>query len=351
MTQISHKTVATCVGDIALYTLTNAVGASVTLSSLGAGIVAAVVPDRDGTFADIVMGYDDLADYMADGPCAGKTAGRYANRIARGRFSLDGKAYRLNCNLGNHHLHGGAGGFQNRLWNSCVKDGSVVFSRRSPDGEEKYPGNLDVEVTYTFDDDCRLTIGYTAVTDAPTVVNLTNHTYFNLCGHAAPSALDHVLTLDASRMLETDSELVPTGRLTDLCDCPEMDFTEPKTLARDLHTTDSEPLRNGKGYDHCYAIAGYDGHSVVKAATLFEETTGRTLEIFSNQPGIQLYTGNWLDGSPRGKGGAVYHDYSCVAMECQGFPDAPNHPGFPSQRLDPGETYSRLIIYKFSTRK
>lgn len=328
-------------------TLINSLGASVVLSTVGAGIVSVNVPDRAGNMADVVLGYQNPADYMNDGPCAGKIPGRYANRIARGLFTLGGHEYHLAVNCGPNHLHGGPTGFQNRIWRVVRADeNSVEFAYTSADGEEGYPGRLDVTARYTWNDACELRLELSAVTDRNTVLNLTNHSYFNLAGHDSGSALDHLLQLNAHRWLPTDDSLVPSGELADVAGTP-MDFTAPKPLGRDIHA-DFDALRFGNGYDNCWAIDGFEsGHELRMAARLTDPKSGRTLEVITDQPGVQVYTGNWLTGSPLGKGGYEYKDYDAVAIECQDFPDAPNKPGFPKTGLHPGETYSRTIIFRF----
>ncbi len=334
--------------EVKYYILTNAVGASVMLSSLGAGIVGVWVPDRDGKLEDVVLGYRDHRSYMADGPCAGKVPGRFANRIALGRFTIDGKEYSLAINNGPNALHGGPTGFQNRVWDSRIAEGGngVEFSYRSADGEEGYPGNLDVKATYTWTDDNRLTLRLEAETDAPTVVNLTNHAYFNLDGENSGSVLDHELRLEASRYLPTDDTQIPTGELAPVAGTP-MDFTDFKPIGKDLGA-DFEPLKIGKGYDHCFAIDGYSKGTMRKAATLRSPRSGRTLEVSTTQPGVQVYTGNWLKGCPGSISGGAYDDYAGVALECQGFPDSPNKPSFPTSILRPGEKYAETIEFKFS---
>lgn len=332
-------------GVITLYTLTNSKGAVVKLSSLGAGIISVVVPDKNGEMADVALGYENVEDYMHDGPCAGKTPGRYANRIGKGRFSIDGVEYQLAVNNGPNHLHGGPEGFQNKLWDSQIIDGRVVFFRRSPDGEENYPGNLDVRVIYSWDDSCRLRIDYEAMTDSKTIVNLTNHTYFNLSGHGKGSVLGHTLWLNCSRYLPTDETLVPVGTMAPVAGTP-MDFTVEKALGSDINT-DFPALKYGKGYDNCWVVDGYEEKALKPVARLVDNESGRVLEISSTQPAAQVYTGNWLTGSPVGKDGVEYHDYDCVAIECQGMPDAPNKAAFPSQQLNPGEIYRHTIEFLF----
>lgn len=332
-------------GDITLLTIVNASGASVTLSTLGAGIVSVNVPDREGRMADVVLGYADPADYMADGPCAGKIPGRYANRIAKGRFSVGGREYQLAINNGPNALHGGPTGFQNRLWTvEKVEGDTVEFSYTSSDGEEGYPGQLKVTATYRWNDANELSLDLRAVTDSETVVNLTNHAYFNLGGHDSGSVLAHELWLGASRYLPTDDTLIPLGELSPVGGTP-MDFTVAKPLGRDIKA-DFPALNYGKGYDNCFVIDGADG-TLRDVARLTDPVSGRTLTVATTQPGVQVYTGNWLAGSPANKAGRSYHDYDGVAIECQNFPDAPNRPGFPPAVLRPGEEYHQTIVFRF----
>lgn len=323
--------------------LINKSGASVMLTERGAGIVSIVVPDRNGVMGDVVLGYRDEESYLADGPCAGKIPGRFANRIDGGRFTLDGKEYQLVKNNPGYQLHGGPDGFSNRLWKaSQISDTEAVLTLDSPDGDQGYPGNMHVEATYTWGEDNSLTLSIKATTDAPTIVNLTNHTYWNLDGEDSGSILDHVLKLNASRWLVTSEALIPTGELAPVEGTP-MDFRTAKPIGRDIKA-DFPALKYGKGYDNCWVLDGAPGLKL--AAELSSAASGRRLEIWTDQPAAQVYTGNWLDGSPVSKSGRPYRDYDGVAIECQGFPDAPNHPDFPSCVLRPGETYSRTIIFK-----
>lgn len=332
-------------GDITLLTIVNASGASVTLSTLGAGIVSVNVPDREGRMADVVLGYADPADYMADGPCAGKIPGRYANRIAKGRFTVGGREYQLAINNGPNALHGGPTGFQNRLWTvEKVEGDTVEFSYTSSDGEEGYPGQLKVTATYRWNDANELSLDLRAVTDSETVVNLTNHAYFNLGGHDSGSVLAHELWLGASRYLPTDDTLIPLGELSPVGGTP-MDFTVAKPLGRDIKA-DFPALNYGKGYDNCFVIDGADG-TLRDVARLADPVSGRILTVSTTQPGVQVYTGNWLAGSPANKAGRSYDDYDGVAIECQNFPDAPNRPGFPPAVLRPGEEYHQTIVFRF----
>ena len=323
--------------------LINKSGASVMLTERGAGIVSIVVPDRNGVMGDVVLGYRDEESYLADGPCAGKIPGRFANRIDGGRFTLDGKEYQLVKNNPGYQLHGGPDGFSNRLWKaSQISDTEVILTLDSPDGDQGYPGNMHVVATYTWGEDNSLTLSIKATTDAPTIVNLTNHTYWNLDGEDSGSILDHVLKLNASRWLATSEALIPTGELAPVEGTP-MDFRTEKPIGRDIKA-DFPALKYGKGYDNCWVLDGAPGLKL--AAELSSAVSGRRLEIWTDQPAAQVYTGNWLDGSPVSKSGRPYRDYDGVAIECQGFPDAPNHPGFPSCVLRPGETYLRTIIFK-----
>lgn len=346
--KIEKKTVASKYGDITVYTLTNIYGAKVMLSSLGAGIMSVEVPDADGNMANVALGYADPADYMADGPCAGKVPGRYANRIAGGHLTVDGHHYQLAVNNGPNALHGGPTGFQNRIWNSRTEGDTVVFYRTSPAGEENYPGTLQVEAAYTWDDSNVLSLDLTATTDAPTVVNLTNHCYWNLEGQNSGSVLDHKLYLAASRYLPTDDTLIPTGEMADVSDTP-MDFTESKAIGRDIKQP-FPALEYGKGYDNCWVIDGYCRGALKTVAILEAPGSGRVLQVATTQPAVQVYTGNWLAGSPVNAEGRSYNDYDGVAIECQGMPDAPNHPDFPSQQLYPGQLYNERIEFKFATK-
>ncbi|MBQ0115791.1 MAG: galactose mutarotase [Bacteroidales bacterium] len=345
--KIEQKTVATRVGDITIYTITNAAGCTVTLSTMGAGIIGITVPDANGKIEDVVLGYADPADYYADAPCCGKVPGRFANRIARGKFSLDGKEYQLAINNGVNHLHGGPEGFNNKNWQSCIEGESVLFTLNSPDGDENYPGNLEVKVRYTWSEDNALSIDFTATTDAKTVVNFTNHAYFNLKGEGSGDMLDHELQIFGSRYLPTDDTLIPTGEYAPVAGTP-MDFTTPKTIGRDIKQ-DFPALNYGKGYDNAWLIDGADG-SMRLSAILTCKSTGRVLEVSTNQVAQHVYTGNWLDGSPVAKCGRSYKDYEGVALECEDLPDAPNHENFPSTVLAPGETFSRKIVFTFKTK-
>ncbi len=334
--------------DIFLYRITNESGAYVELGSVGAGIVSIVVPDKEGKLADVVIGYDDPMSYFGDGPCAGKCPGRYANRIAKGHFTLDGKEYTLPVNNACNHLHGGPDGFQNQVWESRVEGEAVEFMYFSEDGEAGYPGNLKVVAHYEWSEDNELTLTFTAETDAPTVLNLTNHSYFNLDGEGSGTVLNHVLKLNASQYLPTDDTLIPTGEPEDVAGTP-MDFVNAKAIGRDIKA-DFPALNYGKGYDNCFVIDGVELGQLQTAAELYSPASGRCLEVITTQPGVQIYTGNWLEGCPAGKKGHIYHDYDAVAIECQHYPDSPNEPEFPSAVLRPGEVFEQAIIFAFSVK-
>lgn len=336
----------TAAGKVAVVTLTNAKGAHVVLTSIGAGIVSLEAPDRAGKMADVVLGYGNIADYLGDGPAAGKIPGRYANRIAAGRFTLDGKEYRLPVNNGPNCNHGGNEGFHNRNWKLLdATENSAVFEYVSPDGEAGFPGTLTATAAYKWTDDYELQLTLTATTDKATPVNLTNHAYWNLAGHNAGTMLNHKLKLYASHYLPTDPTLIPVGRLAEVGGTP-MDFRKPKAVGRDMRS-DFPALNYGKGYDNCWPIDGADG-TMRTAAVLFDEASGRKLEVVTDQPAAQVYGGNWLSDCPAGKDGAVYDDYDGIAIECQNYPDAPNKPQFPNSILRPGETYERHITFRLS---
>ena len=335
-----------CGKEIYLYTITNKSGAYVKLSSIGAGIVSIAVPDREGVLADVVIGYPDPMSYFADGPCAGKIPGRYANRIAKGRFTLDGVEYELPVNNGPNHLHGGPEGFQNKVWESRKRNGGVEMKYTSPDGEMGYPGTVTVVARYEWSEANELILTFSARSDAETVINLTNHAYFNLNGKG--NVLRHRLRLNADRYLPTDETLIPTGCVDKVAGTP-MDFRREKTLGKDIKK-DFPALVYGKGYDACWIINDYEPGQIQEAAELYSSTSGRTLKVSTTQPGIQVYTGNWLEGCPEGKRGRIYHDYDGVALECQHFPDSPNRPEFPSTVLKKGKTFHEAIIFAFGVR-
>lgn len=345
--KITKKTFPSPKGEITWYELTNAQGASVVLSTMGAGIVEVRVPDKDGKIENVALSYENAADYIADGPCLGKCPGRYANRIAKGHLEVDGKEYHLAINNGPNALHGGPEGFQNQNWEAEEIADGVKFTYNAKDGEENYPGNLTVTATYHWSDSNKLELDFHAESDADTVVNMTNHAYWNLDGADAGSIFNHEMKLKAANWLPTDETQIPTGEIAAVAATP-MDFTEFKKIGKDIKAN-FEALKIGKGYDHCWVIDGWKpGIMVENAVELKGENSGRKLTVSSDQPGVQVYTGNWLSGCPKNKSGRSYEDYEGVAIEMQGFPDAPNKPEFPSQLLKAGESYDRKIIFAFS---
>lgn len=337
-----------CEKEILKYRMTNASGAWVEVSSVGAGIVGVAVPDKDGKLTDVVLGYPKAESYFADGPCFGKVPGRFANRICKGKFTLDGKEYNLPVNNGPNHLHGGPEGFQNQVWDSRIDGEAVEFLYYSADGEMGYPGALKAVARYEWSEKNELQLTLTAECDAPTIVNLTNHVYFNLDGEGSGDIFGHLLQLNASEYLPTDDTLIPCGESEPVAGTP-MDFIVAKPLGRDIKQ-DFPALNYGKGYDACWVIDGSQRGQLQKAARLYSPVSGRLLEVTTTQPGIQVYTGNWLEGCPEGKCGRSYHDYEGVALECQNFPDAPNKPDYPSPVLRPGEKFEQAIIFAFSVK-
>ncbi|MCM1005771.1 MAG: galactose mutarotase [Prevotella sp.] len=335
-------------GEIRLVTLSNSRGMSVEVSSLGAGIVSVAVPDRAGNLDDVALGYANPADYLYDGPCAGKTPGRYANRIALGKFSIDGKEYQLAVNNGPNALHGGPEGFQNQLWDTELLPNGVRFTYHSKDGEEGYPGNLKAVVEYTLEEEFnRLNVSLYAETDKPTIVNMTNHTYWNLNGEDSGSVLDHEMQMKCSRYLPGSNSLIPTGEMASVADTP-MDFTKAHTLGRDIRA-DFPAINYAKGYDSSWVIDEWQpGKFIDNVVVISSPKSGRVLSIGTDQPAAHVYTGNWLEGSPKSKSGRPYRDYDGVAVEMQGMPDAPNKPEFPSQVLRPDEEYRRHITFTFT---
>ena len=333
-------------GDpVVIYTMRNSKGYEVELCNMGAAIVSIHVPDREGNVGDVALGYENRMDYVTEGPCMGKVPGRYANRIAKGRFTLDDKEYRLTVNKEPNHIHGGPTGFHKSIWEGRVEENRVVFAIDSPDGQEGYPSDLYVEAVYDWDDDNRLELTLLAQTNGATIINLTNHAYFNLAGAGNCDIKGHTLRINASHFLPTDRTLIPTGELRSVEGTP-MDFRTAKAIGRDIDA-DYEPLIYGSGYDNCWPIDGWEEGVIREAALLTDPTSGRTMRVLTDQPSVQVYTANHLGGCPLGKGGKVYDDYAGVAIECQGYPDAPNKPHFPSQVLRKGERYERHIIFEF----
>ncbi len=329
-----------------LYVLTNG-KLTVKVITYGAIITEILTPDRDGKIGDVVLGFDDLKSYTAGHPFFGAIAGRVANRIAKGEFTLDGKEYKLAKNNGPNTLHGGLKGFDKVVWKAeevKSEDGPAVrLTYTSPDGEEGFPGNLTATVTYTVTDKGELKIDYTATTDKKTIVNLTQHSYFNLAGPASGNVLDHELTLAADKYTPGDDTLIPTGELAPVKDTP-LDFTTAKPIGKDINKIKADPV----GYDHNFVLRGGDA-KVPFAAKVRDPKSGRIMEVFTTEPGVQFYTGNFLDGSNKGKEGAVYKKHQGFCLETQHFPDSIHHENFPSTVLEPGKTYTQTTIYKFSS--
>jgi aldose 1-epimerase len=333
-----------------LYTLTNSNGIEATITNYGGIVVSLKTPDRRGTMADIVLGYETLDEYLKDSRFFGALVGRYGNRIAKGRFTLDGREYTLARNNGENALHGGLKGFNKVVWTAkpvTRKEGPALeLTYVSKDGEEGYPGTLTATVVYTLTDANELRIDYQAKTDKPTVVNLTNHSYFNLGGQGEGDILKHEVMLNADRFTPVDSTLIPTGELRPVEGTP-FDFRKPMSIGARIEAND-EQIRFGKGYDHNFVLNGQAG-TLRLVARVTEPSSGRVLEVSTTEPGVQFYTGNFLDGTARGKGGKVYNFRYGFCLETQHFPDSPNKPSFPSTVLRPGETYTSTTVYKFGT--
>ncbi len=334
---------------VTLFTLTNASGASVGIIEYGGIVVSLNVPDRDGNLGDVVLGFDTLDAYVTDTPYFGAITGRYANRIAGGKFEIDGTSYELPVNNGPNSLHGGIKGFDKVIWKGTptASGDGVSFAYVSQGGEEGYPGTLEAAVTYTWTDGNELRIDYEASTDKPTVINLTNHSYFNLKDGGASSILDHVLTINASQYTPVDATSIPIGEIASLDGSP-LDFREPTAIGARIEEED-EQLGFGAGYDHNYVI-DRDADGLALAATVSEPETGRVMDVLTAEPGVQFYSGNFLDGHHIGKGGVAHQRRSGFCLETQHYPDSPNQPDFPSTVLRPGETYKTTTVYKFYAR-
>jgi aldose 1-epimerase len=333
-----------------LYTLTNANGLETKITTYGGAVVSLLAPDREGKLDDVVLGLETLAEYIEKSPYFGCITGRYANRIAKGKFTLNGVEYSLAQNDGENHLHGGLRGLGKVVWAaeelSSDEGVGLKLTYLSRDGEENYPGNLSIAVTYTLTDDNELRIDYLATTDQDTIVNLTNHTYFNLAGAGSGDILKHKLMIAADRFTPIDNTLIPTGELRNVESTP-LDFRQLTPIGARIGQ-DNEQLNFAGGYDHNWVLNSADG-SLALAARVQEPTTGRVMEVYTTEPGIQFYSGNFLDGSITGKGGKVYAKRSGLCLETQHFPDSPNKPNFPSIVLKPGETYQTTTSYKFTT--
>jgi aldose 1-epimerase len=336
------------------FVLTNSKGVEAVVISYGAALVSLKAPDRNGKSADLVLGYDSLDGYEQDKSFFGATIGRYGNRIAGGQFALDGTVFHLPKNDGPNSLHGGTRGFNKRIWTGVDRSRADAQVRElaytSPDGEEGYPGTLRVQVTYTLPAEANeLQIDYSATTDKDTVVNLTNHSYFNLSGVASQEILEHRLLLHALEFTPVDATLIPTGELRAVC-CGPFDFTKATAIGARINQGD-EQLKFGKGYDHNWVLERTVKGGLQVAAEVFDPTSGRVLDVLTTEPGIQFYSGNFLDGTVRGKGGQLYGHRTGFCLETQHFPDSPNHANFPSTVLKPGQVYRSTTVFRLATRK
>ncbi|HZY84999.1 MAG TPA: aldose epimerase family protein [Gemmataceae bacterium] len=334
--------------EVEQYVLTNAGGMKAKVITYGALLTELDVPDRDGKLADVVLGFDDLKGYLAGHPYFGATVGRVANRVAKGKFTLDGKEYALATNNGPNALHGGVKGFDKKVWQAeqvpAANGVAVKFTYHSPDGEEGYPGSLTASVTYTLTNDNELRLDYTATTDKATPVNLSNHSYFNLAGQGSGDILGHELTLEAEKYTPVDDTLIPTGKVESVKGTP-LDFTAAHKIGARIQ----EMKGNPGGYDHNFVLNG-GGKKLAPAARVVEPKSGRVMEMLTTEPGVQFYTGNFLDGTNKGKGGAVYNKHAGFCLEAQHFPDSVNHANFPPVILRPGQTYRQTTVYKFSAK-
>lgn len=329
--------------QVQVFTLANGAGMTVRILDFGGIITEIHVPDRDGVFADVALGFDTLDPYRGDSPYFGALIGRYGNRIAAGRFTLDGHQYTLPVNNGENHLHGGVPGFDRVLWRSRIEGDELVLAYRSVDGEQGYPGNLDATVRYRLTEDNEIVVRFSAVTDRATPVNLTQHSYFNLA--AGGDILGHEMTIDADKFVPIDAGSIPLGRLAPVAGTP-FDFRSPQPIGARIGEGD-EQLRNGGGYDHCFVLNKPAPGAMSRAARVRDPGSGRVLELFTQEPGVQFYSGNFLDGSLAGKG-QVYAYRSGFCLEPQHFPDSPNQPAFPNTILRPGEVYATESRFRFS---
>jgi len=335
-----------------LYTLKNKNGMQVSITNFGATVVSIVVPDKAGKMADVALGYDDLAGYELNKNYLGVLVGRYGNRIAHGKFSIDGTEYTLAKNNGDNSLHGGIKGFNKAMWEAkdVSKGGEAAVEMKyvSKDGEEGYPGNLSVTVVYTLTNKNELKIDYSATTDKKTVVNLTNHTYFNLAGQGNGDILKQELMINADTFTPVDSGLIPTGELKKVEGTP-FDFRKPTAIGARIDAND-EQIKLGGGYDHNFVLNRKAATGLSLAARVSDPASGRSMEVWTTEPGVQFYTGNFLDGSFKGKGGIAYQKRTAFCLETQHFPDSPNHPSFPTTLLKPGEKYHTTTVYKFEAK-
>jgi aldose 1-epimerase len=328
-----------------LFTITNAAGVTASITNYGGIVTSLMVPDRAGKMADVVLGFDSLEGYLGEHPYFGALIGRYGNRIGKARFTLNGKTYKLAANNNGNHLHGGLVGFDKKVWTAApVGDDTLELTYLSKDGEEGYPGNLSVKVRYTLTADNELKLGYEATTDKATVLNLTNHSYFHLGGAGSGDSLGHRIQILADRFTPVDKGLIPTGELRPVEGTP-FDFRTAHAIGERIDA-DEEQIRLGGGYDHNFVLNS-GGGSLATAAIVVEPVSGRRMEVLTTQPGVQFYTGNFLDGSVKGKGGIAYQKRFSLCLETQHFPDSPNKPKFPSVVLEPGAKFASTTVYRF----
>ncbi|WP_460985282.1 aldose epimerase family protein [Spirosoma fluminis] len=333
-----------------IYTLRNEAGMEAKITNYGGILVSLTAPDKNGTFEDVTLGFDSLSAYVKNNPFFGALVGRYGNRIAKGKFTLDGKEYSLATNNMGNHLHGGLKGFDKVLWTATPVEGNepaLKLAYTAKDGEEGYPGNLSVEVTYTLQKDNALKIDYKATTDKPTVVNLTNHSYFNLTGGKS-DILSHEVTINADRFVPVNETLIPTGELKPVAGTP-FDFTKSTVVGARINDSTDTQIKYGLGYDHCWVFTD-TSNKLKQGATVYEPTSGRVMEVLTTEPAVQFYTGNFLDGTLTGKGNVVYKKRTGLCLETEHYPDSPNQPKFPTTTLKPGETYQTTTVYKFSAK-
>ena len=338
--------------EITLYHLENKSGAYAEVMDYGAILVKLCVPDKDGELTDVVLGYDDVQQYEVNGCFFGAIIVRSGNRIAGARFSLYGQEYQLDKNENDNNLHSGPNGFEKKIWtvkNTDSDKNAITFSRISPDGENGFPGEFQVSVTYEFTEDNTLQIYYSGISDKATLANMTNHSYFNLSGNPSKAATDHILYINADNYTPVDQTYMTTGEIVPVKDTP-MDFTTPKAVGQDITNFDFIQLKYGNGYDHNWVL-NTNGDIKKLAAKLTSPESGISLEVYTNEPGIQVYTGNFLDGTAKGKKGIVYNQRASVCLETQHYPDSPNKPQWPSVILEPGQTYNSKCIFKFSVEK
>lgn len=349
---LDPKAFETKVNDhsVNLYTLKNKNGMEVCITNFGGRIVSVMIPDKNGNMKDVVLGFDSIADYVNIPSDFGASIGRYANRIKDGKIVIDGDTIQLPQNNFGHCLHGGPKGWQYQVYEAKQIDGTKLeLVRQSPDGDENFPGNVTAKVTYTLTDDNSIDISYEATTDKKTVINMTNHSYFNLSGDAQKPITDHLLYVNADKFTPVDSTFMTTGEILDVKGTP-MDFTVAKTVGQDIDKYEYDQLKNGNGYDHNWVL-NTNGDIKQVAARLTSPVSGITLEVYTDEPGIQVYSGNFLDGTVKGKKSIVYNQRAAICLETQHYPDSPNKPEWPSVLLEPGKTYRSHCIFKFTVNK